>query len=286
MMQSHPARRLIIAAAVLLILTIIPWPIADFLDGPLYQIIMPISEPLAHVSAIMRPPRQVTAEQAEEIDQLIIELNTRAERIFFLERQLDLLQHQLSELTSLYQEDPDVIYLPVRRGTGETSAARANAFQVNAGSRQGVTRGSIALTPYRQLVGRVQSVDTLTSSVIPLTHPGTVLSVRIEAGAPGLEDDQPGSLEADAKGRLIGLFDSRITLPPGTIVRLCDDDVWGRSNTGLVVGQVEHCEPYPEHSLHQRVFVKPTVDVTRLSELLLKIPDSGHGSNGSRGSGQ
>ncbi|NOG54252.1 MAG: hypothetical protein HND57_07980 [Planctomycetes bacterium] len=260
------------ATGLLLALVILPWPLGDLLDGPAVQMLMPISEPLAHLSATVRPPRRAVPGDAEEIDQLLVELNTRDERIFYLERQVDLLQHQLSELTSLYQEDPDVVYLPVRRGTGGTSAGRANAFQVNAGTRQGVTRETVAITPYRQLIGRVQRVDTLTASIIPIIHPETVLSVRIEAGADGLQDDEPGSLKADEQGRLSGLFDSGIMFPPGSVVRLCDDDVWGHSNTGLIVGFVEYCEPYPQHSLHQLVSVKPTIDIMRLSDMLLKIP--------------
>lgn len=73
---------------------------------------------------------------------------------------------------------------------------------------------------------------------------------------------------------------------PGMVVRLLDasEGAWPRSARMLVVGVVEMVEPNPDQPLRPLVTVRPTVQLRRLSEVVLRIPVD-EGERGDAGGG-
>jgi hypothetical protein len=59
----------------------------------------------------------------------------------------------------------------------------------------------------------------------------------------------------------------------GQVVRL-DDTGWPDSSRMLIVGRVESVSTSPEDPLRPVIVVRPTINVERLAEVLLRIQDS------------
>ncbi|MEM7623130.1 MAG: hypothetical protein AAF235_07980 [Planctomycetota bacterium] len=61
---------------------------------------------------------------------------------------------------------------------------------------------------------------------------------------------------------------------PGMLVRLLDasEGAWPRTARWLVVGVVERVDRNPEQPLRPLITVRPTVQLRRLSEVVLRIP--------------
>jgi len=274
MNSTSSNRRLFVCVILLIILAWSPNPVGRWVDGLISQMVTPISEPLIRLGVFLRPPVQALGEDHPDLVHLRTELESSRSRVANLEHRVSVLTNQLREISVLYEEDRSIRYLQVRRSSPGRHAGRISDFRVNAGLRQGMTPGLVAVTLSRQLVGVVESVDSLTSLIKPITDSGTEpFAVRIEYGDPSFVDDLLGSLTPDGKGLFSGTFDARADIQPGQPVRFADES-WGSSNIGLLVGYVQRTEPYDRNPLHQVVYVEPSIPVHRLSEMYLKVPVS------------
>lgn len=146
-------------------------------------------------------------------------------------------------------------------------------LEIRAGLRDGVDNNTVATTEGVQLVGKVVRVAPRTCWVRLLTDStaGTIDGVIMSS------DDVRGP-------RCKGLFpvggrklQTRVRVetnqkPPeiGQLVRLVDDQ-WPRSAQMLVIGTIAEPKPEPDSTGWYVVTVKPTVDLDRLSEVLLRI---------------
>lgn len=274
MNQSTPGRGLRICIAVLILLVWLPFPVGRLLDGTIAQLVIPVTEPLTRLSVTLRPPVPEISDDHPDLIRLKTENDRSKARIAYLEDRVTNLLSQLRELSSLYEEDATYHYLAVRRATRNWGTNKIGPFKINAGRKHGVEIGVVAMTLSRQLIGRVESVDNLTSTVKPVTDSTIVsIKVRIEAGEPGFDDDIQGSIQPDGTGSFWGDFNASAAITTGAAVRL-DDESWGSSNTGLLVGYVENIKNNDDNPLHVTVYVKPSVEVHRLGEVYLKIPES------------
>jgi len=227
----------------LIILAWSPIPLGRWVDGLISQMVTPISEPLIRLSVFLRPPVQALGEDHPDLVHLRTELDSSRSRAPNLENRVSVLTNQLREISVLYEEDRSIRYVQVRRSNQSRHAGRITDFRVNAGRRHGIAPGLVAVTLSRQLVGLVESADSLTSTVKPITDSGTEpFAVRIDYGEVGFVDDLPGSLTPDGKGLFTGTFDARSDIQPGQVVRFADES-WGSSNIGLLVGYVQRTEP-------------------------------------------
>jgi hypothetical protein len=118
-----------------------------------------------------------------------------------------------------------------------------------------------------------------TCSLQPITRKAAgKIQVRIIAGdealalAANLAPQGDGTLKGDVFV-LEGLSTPGTPAPtpaPGQLVRL-DDSRWPDSARMLIVGEIESVSPSPEQLLRQVIVVRPLADVTRVSEVLLRI---------------
>jgi cell shape-determining protein MreC len=166
--------------------------------------------------------------------------------------------------------------LPVRqilRRVIGTPAEPGGQILVRAGTRDGVEVNSVATAEGVHLVGRVVSVGPRTCIIKLITDKSSgpidgVIMTPDEARGPKARQLHP------VGG---GLLQTRVRLegnekPPevGQLVRL-DDKSWPRNaQMALVIGAIER-PPEPDSVGWYIVTVKPTLDLERLSEVVLRI---------------
>jgi hypothetical protein len=162
--------------------------------------------------------------------------------------------------------------LPVRqlsrRVIGTSSDGSGDHLTVRAGMREGVEVNVVATTAGVQLAGRVVTVDSLFSSVQLITSKAAGWIAGVVMG----EGDVRGAkvlLSPIGESRLQGYVEHGAEdVQVGQLVRL-DDEKWPRSARMLVLGQVTEVDKGIDGRL--RVIVKPTVELGRLSEVVLRL---------------
>ena len=148
-----------------------------------------------------------------------------------------------------------------------------------------VDRTTVATTSGLQLVGRVSSTSGPASLVIPITRKGAGklrVVVMSAEGVPlvgsSLTPVGDGTLRGDAMRITAG--DGPLPTPePGQLVRL-DDPEWPGSSRMLIVGRVETVSPSPEDPLRPVVVVRPTLNIERVSEVVLRLQGGPGGVHG------
>lgn len=248
----------------------------------------PVSHPVARIVRWAGPgsPRhedetegaRAWRQQAEEFETLY--LRERAQREH-LEDQLRDLQFNAASVGRL---DVRLLAAPVIGGSSDLSSGLL-ALRVERGS--GITPGTtIAVVQGVQLLGRVDSVR----GWVPMVRPITDRSAgRIEALVVLGDPTDPArllcSLTPRGDGTLSGpVADSGdlpagVALATGQVVRLADLS-WPASAQQLVLGFIEGIEANPEQPLRRMIVVRPTVDLSRVSEVVLRIPVSGNEEGG------
>jgi len=158
------------------------------------------------------------------------------------------------------QEGPSIVAAVIARNPGNWFGT----VTLNRGSADGVTRGSVVVTPVG-LVGRVWSVSNRTAEVLLITDPRSAVgSVVYETGIPGIVRGMPVGTEGlkmryvvkdeeIRKGYLVLTSNLSGVFPPGIPV-------------GTVIGSKEE-----ESGLFKTVFLRPAVDLRRLEEVLVLL---------------
>ncbi|MEM7756316.1 MAG: rod shape-determining protein MreC [Planctomycetota bacterium] len=290
----HRATRHAMSVVVLalLVLSITPVRFLGWVElaGHLPQtLVVPISHPMTAVGRWFTPARRVIDD--DRVRQLELE-NDRLTGLYLQQiRQTEryrTLAETLQRGRSLGTDVPVALAtVPV---VGVSSDASSSLLTVRAGTRDGVTRNTVATVDAVQLVGKVDDARTRTSTVRPITDPSVAqvqgLVMLTDLGSEGLAC----VLRPTGDGRLRGDLEylsptpDRPTAPEVTVgmtVRL-DDPSWPAGAQMLVLGTVERVEPSDDSPLRRVVIVKPTVDLRRVSEVVLRIPvDTGDDQDGS-----
>lgn len=232
-------------------------------------IIAPIQQPVYALARWLAPGRgtkpddQALAEIRAERDRFQALFLREQDRTSELERRVQELQRGLA-----FNE------VPVRQVSttvvGHTSEGATGGIVVRAGSGQGVEVNNVVTAGGVQIVGRIARVGIRQSEVRPITHPATQ---RVR-GRIMLSPETRGPLcflnpmrSGDA---LQGRVEYRQGDPPverGMLVRL-DDPAWPASAGMLVLGVIESIQS--ETAGAQIVLVKPTLDLLRLSEVIVR----------------
>lgn len=159
----------------------------------------------------------------------------------------------------------------LRPVVGTSSEAGGGQLEVRAGSGEGVDLNVVATTRGVQLVGKVATVNSRTSWVRLITHPGAGQMSGVVMTA----EDKPGwrCLLSPFKGsRLQGLVeyskDSKASPTVGLTVVL-DDSQWPKSARMLVLGTITNITTLTNG--RQRIEVRPTAELDRLSEVVLRL---------------
>lgn len=251
--------------------------VGALLHDLLMPFLIPVSEPLERLVSSMRPPDHSSDAATDRERELEITLSEYEARIYELEDRVLTLMQELEEFQAGYASDTSHLFTLLRaRRAMESRDPNSRVFRINAGHKQGVVAGVIAITAGHQLVGRVTSTELLTATITPITQaspdddaPGIDV-VILPAGA-SIESGFKGNLRATGKGSLAGLFDQSFPITVGDPVRL-NDVTWGSSHTGLLVGQVEAIKPYDPEPAFVQIVVRPSLDVDRVSAVMLRLP--------------
>jgi cell shape-determining protein MreC len=246
------------------------------------MVVAPISHPFARLGRLLVPAR-VAAEQ-RSADELARQLDDERTRRLRAERENERLRGTIEQLSRGAAVAPDV---PVRQVMRQVVEPSARLMRVRIEDADGVTPNAVATASAVQLVGRVMRVDGRTCLVQPITAReaprlrGEIALDESGAGgarlacllAPGDDGVLRGEVEASDTPAGAGV-DGSGAIRPGMTVRLSDDQ-WPRHAQMLIVGRVESIEPHERQPLRKVVTVRPTVDLRRLSEVVLRLPDTG-----------
>lgn len=270
------ARRSLTIVVTLLVLTtfaparFIRWatPVGELASN----LIAPVSRPAIAFSRWVKPAAttgadpedlRVRAEQADHFRTLYLRELSRNDELRERIRRLQ------SGVAILPETPVRLVTVPV---LASASDASSRVLRVRAGSGIGVVPGTPAAIGV-QLVGRTIDAGRVTSQLRVLTDPaGPPIRARV------LRD-------GDTRGLLCTLEPQGVFLrgpvesigaseqPPaiGDEVRL-DDPNWRRSAQMLIVGVIERIDRHPDQPLRMIISVRPTIDLARVSEVVLRIP--------------
>jgi hypothetical protein len=270
-LQLDARQALIAAAGVLLVISVLPARYGEWTAtlGTLgSRLIAPASHPISMLVRWVVP-----AERAGRDGPVADRLRQEREefRTLWLREQAeaDRLRRIIHELQqgSMYTDLP--LRQLIRPVVGSASDGTGGRLQVRTGTTEGVENNTVATTAGVQLVGRVVDAGTRTSWVRLINDRRTREKIR---GIIMTEDGQRGSLSMlhpIRDGLLQGPVESGG--PPaevGQVVRL-DDEEWPRHSQMLLIGKIERVDR-ASHGW-QWITVRPTVELDRVSELVLRF---------------
>ncbi|MEK6701491.1 MAG: hypothetical protein AABZ53_04450 [Planctomycetota bacterium] len=260
---------------------------------PLSQLIViptaPVADLAAHVVHVFLPAAPKTTDEQASLMQEEIE---GYKSLFLRERsENDRLRSLIQQLQSGLALNPN---LPVRLiaapviGTSSDLSSGVLRVRLLQGGR--ADNNTVATTTGLQLVGRVVSSTGPVCLLQPITSKSAgKLRVTIDAGK-GQLLPLAANLQPTGDGRLKGdvfvLAERTATgdpIPeplPGQLVRLDDSD-WPGTAQMLIVGVIESVDAAPDQLLRSVITVRPTVDVTRVAEVVLRLNDDAAPSGGS-----
>lgn len=246
------------------------------LGGLAFALIAPIAHPVSSFARWVIPAEPVADDPAvrslkEEIEGF--------KALYYRElARNEELRERIRELQSGVSVNPELpvrlIGAPVIVGASDLSGG---VLRVRIGRGLGVHENAVA-TKGHQLVGRVVSVGAASSLVRPVTDgaagpiqgrvilgegSGSLLCVLRPVG---------GGLLAGPLERPAGTEPPPVS--PGDEVRL-DDQTWPRNAQMLLIGRVVRLEPAPDNPLRLIVFVRPGLDITRVSEVVMRLTPEG-----------
>ncbi len=266
-----------IAAGVILALLPARW--SGWLAVP-GELVRRLTAPISHPASLFArwiDPSPLAAEP-QELTRLKDELDT-FRTLYFQQLATNAeLERRLNDLQEGLDLNPSV---PVRVRAapvlGYTRQASGGVLQVRAGSIHGVDLNTVGTIRGSQLVGRIVEAGRATSLLRPITDPGSPpVLARIMASRAG--EGPACTLTAVGDGTLVGPVEdvsgrtNAAELEPvvGQEVRL-DDPSWPAAARMLRLGVVEAIRPSPDAPLRRVVVVRPTQDLSRLSEIVLRI---------------
>jgi cell shape-determining protein MreC len=271
-MAPHQTSKLwfIAAVALLLALSLLPsrwsgW--TQSLGGLATLAIAPVEGP------VYQTTRWLMGDSGRRDDVLVAEMERQRDQFKSLwlqeQQRNDELRRMMEQLQrgSMYSEYP--VTQLVRPVIGSSSDGKGGQLEIRAGSSQGVEQNVVATTPGVQIVGKVVGVNARTCLVRLLTN----ASAGSVSGLVMTSDDHSGAsciLYPFKNSLLQGQVEiGRGPAPEvGQTVRL-DDPSWPKSARMLVLGTITEVKTSP--SGRPLIFVKPTTDLDRLSEVVLRI---------------
>lgn len=290
--HSHSQRGLRmfpITVGLLLVFAILPAKWLGWVH-PLSQLVVvptaPVADLASHVVRVFLPAAPKTTDEQATLMQEEIE---GYKSLFLRERsENDHLRELIQQLQSGLALSPK---LPVRLVAapviGTSSDLSSGVLRVRLLQGVRADTSTVATTTGLQLVGRVSASVGPVCLVQPITSKSAgKLRVTIDAGK-GQLLPLAANLQPMGDGRLKGdvfvLAESNAAgdpIPeplPGQLVRLDDTD-WPSTSQMLIVGVIESVDAAPDQILRSVITVRPTVDVTRVAEVVLRLNDDSAGS--------
>ena len=261
-----------------------PWPlvVASIVNVP----VQPLSDFGVRLRNWLWLPGDPLAGESERVQFLADELEELRAITYAKQLTIEALQEEVRELQEARR---------LHQGTAQfgtvfariisRSPDRAGGMvRLNAGSRHGVTAGTVAVFRGGHMIGRVAGdVGGLSSWLIPITDPATgfVEVVILPAGElePQMGKAPRVLLRPDGTGGLVGDLDRSFEVSRGDIAVLSDPS-WPLSGQGMKIGRLESVTASTAQPLLETVLVRPQFHAHRLGSVTLKIEladDAGEG---------
>lgn len=290
-MKRHPISQiplLPVTLAALLLLGLLPvrflrW--TPLLADPLDAVLAPFTHAGSFVAAYLRPARRASV----VVDENVAALREEADRYYRLwlqaEHRIDTLTVEVAELRNARALTPETsdIFLtaPIIRSASDLNA---DTMKIKGGRNRGITAGVVAVYRGVHLVGRVDRVGPVTSTLLPVTSRGAgyldcaIMPPDREATmAEGARcqlrphGSDPNLLTGDVEGTAdwIKAADAETLL-----VRL-NDTHWPDGAQALIVGRIVRAYHDDANPLRLRVDVRPTYyPLASLPQVTLRLPGS------------
>lgn len=236
---------------------------------------------LAMSRSVLSPPEPARAEELK----LLEEQKQAFETLYLRERgETQRLRDVIRELQQGLALNPEARVRQVMAPVIGTSVDLSSGLLcVRKGPTLATDQTTVATTTGLQLVGRVTSSSGPSCWIIPITRRSAgkiqvaIMSDQGQAFLSSvLEPVGDGTLKGDVLRIGAGSPEATGALPVpvvGQIVRL-DDTAWPDSSSMLIVGRVESVSTSPDDPLRPVIVVRPTINIERLSEVLLRVQDS------------
>lgn len=237
--------------------------------------LQPLIDVGLRLGAWIRPgndEREVSAELRRRTD----ELETTRALLHGARLKIEGLEEEIGELQAARRLHQGAEINPLfARVTARSPNRPGGPVRLNAGSRHGVTPGTVAVYRGAHLIGRVaDDVSRLSCHLVPITDPaiGLLEVIVLPADDPVADLVRAPRLQLvpDGTGALAGDLDRTQEVSPGDVVRL-SDPVWAESAQGMIVGVVESVEPNDLQPLRNTVVVRPRFHANRVASVTLKI---------------
>lgn len=236
----------------------------------------PISRNVLSMSRSMLSP----PEPLKDSERKLLEEESQQNYTLYLRERAETirLREMIRELQRGLELNPDVPVLQMMAPVIGTSAdLSAGLLSVRTGVGVETNRTTVAMTTGLQLVGRVTSSAGPTCYVMPITRRSAgKIQVAVMTGdgpaeiGANLSPVGDGTLKGDVL-RLGAEAEGAIPVPAvGQLVRLDDLD-WPESSRMLIVGKIESVSPSPGDPLRSVIVVRPTVNIERISEVVLRL---------------
>lgn len=272
----HPqwSKRLLgLATAVLVVASLVPLRFTGWLGGLgsfVDRVLAPVSHPASQfaswvaggATATLADPAQDEIAQLETINRQLLAENQR-------------LRDTISDLQAglAYARRPvvPVVASVIARSSDPSSPA----LTIRAGRVHGVDVNNTAVVRGVQIVGRVERVSQRTSVIRPITDPsyGPISAVVEVENASDLTCQLVALDDGSLRGPLISEYEGPQREPRlpevGATVRLTDP-AWPESSQMLVIGEVTRVEQDPDQPLRYLARVRPTTDLSRVAEVILR----------------
>lgn len=266
-----PKRLLPFILIVLIVFALAPTSITGWVENarsPLEFVFTPVSHPVRRIATKASPSEQPADPRVADLEERIAqEQLLRAQA----EQRVERLRAMVADLQAGLTIAPDAPARSVWASiVGVSPDPREGVIIAGRGQRDGVIEGqTVAVARGVHLVGRVVDVSNRSARIIPITHPRAGLinaMVMTEDPTSGFM----GQLLPEGDGTLTGeLVSEAEGVEVGQTVRLFDD-AWAASSQMVVIGRVT--EVGRKDNQRITVTVRPEFDVSRVSEVVLRIP--------------
>ena len=254
---------------------------SDIINVP----IQPLADVGVRLGRVLRGPAGEAGEESEAMRRRTQELEATRVLLHAARLRIEALQEEIRHLQDARRFHQGVQIDPMFvRVTGRSPDRGRGPVRINAGSRHGVTPGTVAVYRGVYLIGRVgDDVGRLSCRIVPVTDPATGLmeAIILPADDPTAElADAPRlQLVADGRGTLVGDLDRNLVVEAGDVVRL-SDPAWPDTAQGMILGRVTAVEPKDLQPLLNQITVRPRFHAQRVASVTLKIERLAAGEEG------
>ncbi|MSR28101.1 MAG: hypothetical protein EXS03_00805 [Phycisphaerales bacterium] len=275
-MRRVPPIALVVTCVVLGGLLPTPWIAA--ITGDLSSVLWIPLSPLSHGSTALRVWLRPGSGATPAADGSISEDRDYFRGLWHAERlRVAELERRLAEFQATAAADR--ASTPVRLVGADvlsrSQAAGGIALKVNAGKRQGISSGDVAVVGGDAIVGRVApDVGEIGCFVVSISARGTPRIDSIIVPVSEERSRKPRTvavqLSPDGSGVLIGDIDLGSPVSVGDAVRVADA-AWPPGAQGMRVGRVIKVRRKEAQPLRGEVVVEPSVDASTIGALIIKV---------------